>query len=191
GRASVEVYFFIGLFTATTYALAGWAREQVCTYMCPLPRFQAAMLDEHSMIFTYQSWRGEPRGKHKAGQSWDGRGDCIDCRLCVNVCPTGIDIRDGQQMECIGCGLCIDACNETMDKVGRPRDLIRWDTLARQEDREQGKPPAPWRPVRPRTLLYAALLMVVAAVMVVAFFLRGTADLSVQRDRSPNFVRLS
>jgi polyferredoxin len=94
-------------------------------------------------------------------------------------------------MECIGCGLCIDACNETMGKVDRPPNLIRWDTLARQQDREQGKPTAPWRPVRARTMLYAALLVVVAAVMAGAFFLRGTTDLSVQRDRSPNFVRLS
>ena len=130
-RPRLEVYFFVGLLTATTYMLAGWAREQVCTYMCPWPRFQAAMLDEQSVIVTYQKWRGEPRGKHKAGDSWEGRGDCIDCSLCVAVCPTGIDIRDGQQIECIGCGLCIDACNETMDKVGRPRGLIRWDTLAR------------------------------------------------------------
>ena len=191
GEASTEVYFFIGLLTATTYTLAGWAREQVCTYMCPWPRFQAAMLDEQSVIVTYQKWRGETRGKHKAGDSWEGRGDCVDCRLCVNVCPTGIDIRDGQQMECIGCGLCIDACNETMGKVGRPRDLIRWDTLARQQDREQGKPPASWRPVRARTMLYGALLTVVAVVMVATFLLRATADLSVQRDRSPNFVRLS
>jgi cytochrome c oxidase accessory protein FixG len=191
GEASLEVYFFIGLLTATTYMLAGWAREQVCTYMCPWPRFQAAMLDEQSVVVTYQKARGEPRGKHKAGTSWEGRGDCVDCYLCVNVCPTGIDIRDGQQMECIGCGLCVDACNETMDKVGRPSGLIRWDTLARQQSREQGKPLVAWKPMRPRTLLYAALLAVVAIVMATAFFLRGDADLSVQRDRSPNFVRLS
>ncbi|MBS0525728.1 MAG: cytochrome c oxidase accessory protein CcoG [Proteobacteria bacterium] len=190
GEASTEVYFFVGLLTVTTYTLAGWAREQVCTYMCPWPRFQAAMLDEQSVIVTYQKWRGEPRGKHKAGDTWEGRGDCVDCRLCVNVCPTGIDIRDGQQIECIGCGLCVDACNETMRKVDRPLGLIRWDTLARQEAREKGKA-APWRPVRPRTILYAALFAVVAIVMAVAFFLRTTADLSAQRDRSPNFVRLS
>jgi cytochrome c oxidase accessory protein FixG len=191
GEASVELYFFIGLLTATTYVLAGWAREQVCTYMCPWPRFQAAMLDEQSVIVTYQKVRGEPRGKHKAGASWDGRGDCVDCRLCVNVCPTGIDIRDGQQMECIGCGLCVDACNEIMDKVDRPLGLIRWDTLARQQSREQRKPLAPWKPARPRTLLYAVLLAIVAIVMAAAFLLRGDAELSVQRDRSPNFVRLS
>ena len=190
GAASTEVYFFIGLLTATTYTLAGWAREQVCTYMCPWPRFQAAMLDEQSVIVTYQKWRGEPRGKHKAGDSWDGRGDCVDCRLCVNVCPTGIDIRDGQQIECIGCGLCVDACNETMRKVDRPLGLIRWDTLARQEAREKGKSAA-WKPVRARTILYAALFAVVAIVMAATFALRTTADLSAQRDRSPNFVRLS
>jgi len=190
GEASLEIYFFIGLLTATTYLLAGWAREQVCTYMCPWPRFQAAMLDEQSVIVSYQKQRGEPRGKHKAGASWENRGDCVDCRLCVNVCPTGIDIRDGQQLECIGCGLCVDACNETMDKVDRPRGLIRWDTLARQQARERGTT-VPWRPVRPRTILYAAVFAVVAVVMLGAFVLRSATDLSVQRDRSPNFVRLS
>jgi cytochrome c oxidase accessory protein FixG len=191
GDASLEVYVFIGLLTATTYTLAGWAREQVCTYMCPWPRFQAAMLDEQSVIVTYQKARGEPRGKHKAGTGWEGRGDCVDCRLCINVCPTGIDIRDGQQLECIGCGLCVDACNDTMDKVGRPRGLIRWDTLARQQARELGRPLAAWKPVRVRTLLYAALLAVVATAMATAFLLRSDTDLAVQRDRSPNFVRLS
>ena len=191
GEASLEVYFFIGLLTATTYILAGWAREQVCTYMCPWPRFQAAMLDEQSVIVTYQKWRGERRGKHKAGDSWEGRGDCVDCSLCIAVCPTGIDIRDGQQIECIGCGLCVDACTQTMDKVGRPRGLIRWDTLADQQSKERGEKGVAWRPVRPRTLLYAALLGVAAAAMLVAFALRTDTELTVQRDRSPNFVRLS
>jgi cytochrome c oxidase accessory protein FixG len=191
GEASLEVYFFIGLLTATTYTLAGWAREQVCTYMCPWPRFQAAMLDEQSIIVTYQKWRGEPRGKHKAGASWEGRGDCVDCNLCVAVCPTGIDIRDGQQIECIGCGLCIDACNQTMSRVDRPPNLILWDTLANQQAKEKRGGSVAWRPVRPRTLLYAALLTVVAAVMLGAFWLRTDTELTVQRDRSPNFVRLS
>lgn len=191
GTASLEVYFCVGLLTATTYVLAGWAREQVCTYMCPWPRFQAAMLDEQSLIVTYQKWRGEPRGKHKAGQSWDNRGDCVDCSLCVAVCPTGIDIRDGQQIECIGCSLCVDACTQTMEKVGRPTGLIRWDTLASQQAKEKGLPSTRWKPVRPRTLLYALLLGVVAAVMLGAFLLRTETELTVQRDRSPNFVRLS
>jgi cytochrome c oxidase accessory protein FixG len=159
--------------------------------MCPWPRFQAAMLDEQSLIVTYQGWRGERRGKHKAGMSWESRGDCIDCRLCVAVCPTGIDIRDGQQIECIGCGLCVDACNQTMDKVDRPRGLIRWDTLARQQKRERHLAPGPWQALRPRTLLYGALLLVVTLAMLVAFVLRSDAELTVQRDRSPNFVRLA
>ena len=191
GEASLEVYFFVGLFTATTYLLAGWAREQVCTYMCPWPRFQSAMLDEQSVIVTYQKWRGEPRGKHKAGDSWEGHGDCVDCRLCIAVCPTGIDIRDGQQIECIGCGLCIDACNQTMEKVDRPRDLIRWSTLAEQQAKEQGGSGVAWRPVRARTILYALLVGLVTAVMAAAFFLRTDTELTVQRDRNPNFVRLS
>jgi cytochrome c oxidase accessory protein FixG len=193
GTASLEVYFCVGLLTATTYTLAGWAREQVCTYMCPWPRFQAAMLDEHSLIVTYQKWRGEPRGKHKAGQAWDNRGDCVDCNLCVAVCPTGIDIRDGQQIECIGCSLCVDACTQTMTRVGRPTGLIRWDTLASQQakEKEKGGSGVRWKPVRARTLLYALLLAVVTAVMLGAFLLRTDTELTVQRDRSPNFVRLS
>jgi cytochrome c oxidase accessory protein FixG len=158
--------------------------------MCPWPRFQAAMLDEHSMIVTYQAWRGEPRGKHKAGQSWDGRGDCIDCRQCVAVCPTGIDIRDGQQMECIGCGLCIDACIPVMAKIGRPGNLILFDTLANQAERAAARPPK-FRFVRPRVLIYAAMLCVVGAVMLGAFLMRHTVELNVQRDRAPLFVTLS
>jgi cytochrome c oxidase accessory protein FixG len=190
GRASVEMYFFVGLFTATTYVLAGWAREQVCTYMCPWPRFQAAMLDENSMIVTYQGWRGEPRGKHKAGQSWEGRGDCIDCRQCVAVCPTGIDIRDGQQLECIGCGLCVDACNPVMEKVGRPGNLILFDTLANQAERAAGRTPT-FRFIRPRVLIYATMLAIVGAVMLGAFLMRDTVELNVLRDRAPLFVTLS
>ena len=115
----------------------------------------------------------------------------MDCNLCVAVCPTGIDIRDGQQMECIGCGLCIDACNQTMARVDRPHSLIRWDTLANQEAKEQGARGVDWKPIRARTLLYAALLAVVTVVMLVAFVLRTDTELTVQRDRSPNFVRLS
>ena len=103
GQAGGVVYFFIGLFTLTTYLLAGHAREQVCTYMCPWPRIQASLLDEESRVVTYQQWRGEPRMPLKRNQDWDQRGDCIDCKACVAVCPTGIDIRDGLQMECIGC----------------------------------------------------------------------------------------
>ena len=190
GEASTPVYVFAGLFTAATYTFAGWAREQVCTYMCPWPRFQAAMFDEHSFIVTYRRWRGEPRGKHKAGTGWAGRGDCVDCGGCVAACPTGIDIRDGQQLECIGCGLCIDACNEVMDKVGRPRGLIAFDTLAAQDARASGRPHAhPW--LRPRPMVYAGLLALVAGAMVAALALRSDTELHVLRDRAPLYVLLS
>ena len=190
GSASVAIYVFVGMFTAATYTFAGWAREQVCTYMCPWPRFQAAMFDEHSFIVSYRRWRGEPRGKHKAGTSWDGRGDCVDCGGCVAVCPTGIDIRDGQQLECIGCGLCIDACDEVMDKVGRQRGLIAFDTLAAQQAAISGQPHRhPW--IRPRPMIYLAIMVVVAVVMVAALALRGDTELHVLRDRAPLFVTLS
>jgi cytochrome c oxidase accessory protein FixG len=189
-EAAPAVYFFIALFTATTYLLAGWAREQVCTYMCPWPRIQAAMLDEHSLVVTYRSWRGEPRGKHKQGASWEGRGDCVDCHACVQVCPTGIDIRDGQQLECIGCGLCIDACNEIMANVGRPKGLIAFDTFTNQERHAKGLTSV-YRLVRARTLVYAGVLAVVVAVMLGAWLMRSAAELTVLRDRAPLFVQLS
>ncbi|MFQ3623710.1 MAG: cytochrome c oxidase accessory protein CcoG, partial [Acetobacteraceae bacterium] len=206
GRAGAWTYAFVGLLTFTTYALAGWAREQVCTYMCPWPRFQAAMLDEESLIVTYRAWRGEPRGKHKHGESWEGRGDCIDCLQCVHVCPTGIDIRDGQQLECIGCGLCIDACNAVMDKIGRPRGLIALDTLADVQACERAVaavPPgperlavacaahAPMRMIRPRTMIYAGVLGVVSVAMLAALLTRSTIDLAVLRDRAPVYIVLS
>jgi cytochrome c oxidase accessory protein FixG len=168
GNASFAQYFFFGLFTATTYLLAGWAREQVCTYMCPWPRFQAALLDEHSYVVTYQKWRGEPRAPLKKNPDWSGRGDCIACNQCVAVCPMGIDIREGLQLECIGCGLCIDACNDVMHRIGRPRELITMDTERNQALRAAGKPPV--HPiVRPRTVIYAAMLLVVAGVILYGF----------------------
>ena len=190
GAADPGIYFFIGLFTVTTYLLAGWAREQVCTYMCPWPRFQSAMLDEHSVIVTYQAWRGEPRGKHKQGTGWEGRGDCIDCTQCVAVCPTGIDIRDGQQLECIGCGLCVDACDGVMEKVGRPSRLITWDTLANQEAKAAGRT-QPIRWLRPRILIYLVLIGLVGAVMVATLAMRPTVELSILRDRSPLWIPLA
>ncbi|QJE72709.1 cytochrome c oxidase accessory protein CcoG [Aerophototrophica crusticola] len=191
GAASAQAYFFVGLLTSTTYILAGWAREQVCTYMCPWPRFQAAMLDTQSMVVTYEGWRGEPRGKTKAGAPPAGRGDCVDCAQCIAACPTGIDIRDGMQLECIGCGLCIDACNEIMVKMGRPAGLIQFDTLANLESRQSGKGPVRWKLLRPRTLIYAGLITVVSAVMLAALLLRTTLEVNVLRDRAPLYVTLS
>lgn len=190
GDAGSGTYFFVGLFTTTTYVLAGWAREQVCTYMCPWPRFQAAMLDEQTLIVTYQKWRGEPRGKHKAGESWAGRGDCIDCKQCVAVCPTGIDIRDGVQLECINCGLCADACDAVMAKVERPKGLITWDTLANQQAKAVGKT-ARFKLVRARTIIYLAAMLALSVAMAWGLLSRATTELTVLRDRAPLFVSLS
>jgi cytochrome c oxidase accessory protein FixG len=191
GEASAAVYGFTALFTATTYLLAGWAREQVCIYMCPWPRFQSAMFDEHTLLVTYADWRGEKRGHAKRGTDFSQRGHCIDCELCVRVCPTGIDIRDGQQMACIGCGLCVDACNSVMDKIGLPRDLIAYDSLADQEALARKEAPPSLKLICPRTLIYAALLALAAAAMLVSLALRSHLDVTVQADRAPLFVTLA
>lgn len=130
-QAPSVAYITIAILTATTYIFGGHMREQVCTYMCPWPRVQAAMLDEHSLTVTYNAWRGEPRSRHMKRQRSEGVpvGDCVDCNACVAVCPMGIDIRDGQQMECITCALCIDACDGVMEKLGLERGLIAYSTL--------------------------------------------------------------
>ncbi len=128
GQAAWAAYGTIAVLTGTTYGLGALMREQVCTYMCPWPRIQAAMLDDKSLIVTYNDWRGEPRGKHRKRAEPGTLGDCIDCNACVAVCPQGIDIRDGLQLECITCALCIDACNGIMDKLDKPRGLISYAT---------------------------------------------------------------
>lgn len=189
GTASIDVYVFAFLFTGTTYVLAGWAREQVCTYMCPWPRFQSAMLDEQTFVVTYEGWRGEPPGHGKRGTANSKLGDCIDCRACVNVCPTGIDIRDGIQLECIGCGLCIDACNDVMRRTGGKPWLITWDTLARQAARKAGES-LPVRLLRPRTIIYLTALGIAALGMIAGLALRSETAISVLHDRAPLFVRL-
>jgi cytochrome c oxidase accessory protein FixG len=190
GTAPAIAYLFLGIFTLTTYVLGGLAREQVCIYMCPWPRIQGAMVDHETLLVSYRSDRGEPRGSHKKGQSWDGRGDCIDCNACVAVCPTGIDIRDGSQLECIQCALCIDACNDIMGKIGRPKNLIAYETIAGLEATAKGTT-APLRLIRARTLLYAGMICVVSAIMLVALLNRTTLEINVLHDRNPPFVRLS
>jgi cytochrome c oxidase accessory protein FixG len=190
GHASVAVYLFVGVLTFTTYTLAGTMREQVCTYMCPWPRIQAAMTDEYALSVTYRADRGEPRGAHKKDASWEGRGDCVDCNQCVAACPQGIDIRDGDQLECINCALCIDACDDIMAKVGRPSGLIAYDTHVNVERRQRGEK-AMFSFVRPRTVLYAVIVVAVSALMLTSLINRATLALDVIRDRSPPFVRLA
>ena len=190
GDAPYIAYVFLGVFTFSTYLLGGIAREQVCIYMCPWPRIQGAMFDDHSLLVSYRPHRGEPRAPHKKNDTWDGRGDCVDCKQCVVVCPMGIDIRDGAQLECIQCALCIDACNEVMDKVGRPRNLIAYDTFHNLKAAETGGS-APIRMFRPRTILYMVLLPIVLGVMTYGYMNRAEVELNVLRDRNPIFVRLS
>ena len=189
GTAPITAYVSFAVLTLATYSLAGLMREQVCTYMCPWPRIQAALTDEHTLQVTYRRDRGEPRGAHKKTESWEGRGDCVDCRQCVVVCPMGIDIRDGVQLECINCGLCADACDEIMLKIDRPKGLIGYDTDAAVAARECGSKPA-YRVIRPRTVLYALLLSAVGVLMIVALSMRDPFVFSVQRDRNPTFVAL-
>lgn len=141
-QAPFAAYAFIGILTFTTYALAGWMREQVCVYMCPWPRIQAALTDEYALNVTYRYDRGEPRASLKKSEAMHAQGqpagDCIDCQQCVHVCPTGVDIRNGPDLGCIQCGLCIDACDAVMAKIGRPARLISYDTDINIKRRQEG-----------------------------------------------------
>ncbi len=174
--------FWILFYGFATYGNAGWLREQVCKYMCPYARFQSAMFDADTLIISYDSERGEPRGARRKNQSNDQLGDCIDCTMCVQVCPTGIDIRNGLQYECIGCAACIDACDEVMDKIGKPRGLVRYTTeSALRHDYAESDFWAHIR--RPRVLLYSGVLMLVTLATIVSLALRQPLKLDVSRDR--------
>ena len=190
GNAPAIAYIFLGIFTVSTYVLGGLAREQLCTYMCPWPRIQGAMFDADSFLITYRGFRGEPRGAHKKGQTWEGRGDCVDCGQCVAVCPAGIDIRHGPQLECIQCALCIDACDEIMVKVGRPTKLIAYDTYRNLEAEAHGDR-VPYRTIRARTMLYAGAFAVVCFVMLFGLSRKTVLDVNVVADRNPLYVQLS
>ncbi len=193
GRAPFTAYLWIAILTATTYSLAGIMREQVCLYMCPWPRIQAALTDNDALNVTYRYDRGEPRVSLKEARrlkaAGEPAGDCIDCNQCVAVCPTGIDIRAGSQLGCIQCGLCIDACDGVMRKIGRPARLIAYDTDDNIK-RRLAKQPEVSRPVRPRTLIYAALIVVVGGAMLFQLATRATLSVSMLHDRNPMFVTL-
>ncbi|WP_304617598.1 cytochrome c oxidase accessory protein CcoG [Paracoccus sp. (in: a-proteobacteria)] len=180
----------IAILTATTFFFGGFAREQICIYACPWPRIQAAMMDEDTLTVAYRDWRGEPRGKAAPDSA---RGDCIDCMACVNVCPVGIDIRDGQQLECITCALCIDACDEIMDRTDRPRGLIGYMALRDEEAERAGNPPRPLirHVLRPRTLLYFTLWSAIGVGLAVALVMRSAVDLNVSPVRNPLYVTMS
>ncbi len=177
-------WFWILFYSFATYGNAGWMREQVCKYMCPYARFQSSMFDKDTLIITYDKQRGEPRGARTAKADATGKksGDCIDCSMCVQVCPTGIDIRKGLQYECIGCAACIDACNSVMDKVDLPRGLIRYSTdhaLANQLSLKQIRQ----RVFRPRVLIYVGVLLMIVSAFFGTLVLRTPLKLDVIRDR--------
>lgn len=188
-QAPSVAYVTMAVLTLTTFAFGGFAREQMCIYACPWPRIQAAMMDEDTLTIGYREWRGEPRGK----LGTEGAGDCIDCKACVNVCPMGIDIRNGQQMACITCGLCIDACNDMMDKIGKPRHLIGYMALTDEVREKEGHAPkSVWKHIfRPRTILYFTLWAGIGVALIVALFMRTTIDVNVTPVRNPLFVQLS
>jgi cytochrome c oxidase accessory protein FixG len=171
--------FWLLFFTSLTYLNAGWMREQVCLHMCPYARFQSVMFDRNTLNVAYDSRRGEGRGSRKKGADYQaaGLGDCIDCTLCVQVCPTGIDIRDGLQLGCISCGACIDACDSVMDKLDYPRGLVRY---ASENSLNGGKTQV----LRPRLLGYAATLLVMIGAFVWALETRSLVALDVAKDRS-------
>ncbi len=190
-QAPSIAYIWIGILTSTTYLLAGFSREQVCLYMCPWPRIQAALTDEWALNVSYRVDRGEPRGSLKQNQKraagGEAAGDCVDCGQCVAACPTGIDIRDGLQMGCIQCGLCIDACDTVMTKIGKAPRLIAYDTDINIERRERGEP-AVYKIIRPRTLIYVVLIVVAAVVMGWRLSTRATIGINVLHDRNPQYV---
>ncbi len=193
-QAPLVAYAWIGILTFTTYSLAGHMREQVCLYMCPWPRIQASLTDEHALNVTYRYDRGEPRGSVKKAAALrhkgEPAGDCIDCLQCVNVCPGGVDIRDGASLGCFQCGLCIDACDSVMAKIGRPKGLIAYDTDVNIKRRQAGLPPI-FRIVRVRTVLYVAIIAIVAGLMLYTLATRHAEGLAIIHDRNPIFVRLS
>ena len=179
--------FWVLFYGFATYGNAGFMREQVCKYMCPYARFQSAMFDKDTLIVAYNEKRGEPRGRGKKRQDDHGEslGDCIDCGLCVQVCPTGIDIRDGLQYECIACAACIDACDDVMTKVDLPKGLIRYSS----ENIDKGvSKDTIWKTIlRPRVLIYGTLLLLVFTGFVTALALRSSFQIDVLRDRNALF----
>lgn len=190
GQAAPVAYATVAVLTATTFILGGFMREQVCVYMCPWPRIQTAMLDEKSLIVTYKDWRGEKRGSVKQALKDPEIGDCIDCNGCVNVCPTGYDIRNGPDIRCITCALCIDECDKVMKAIGRPRGLIDYATLEDCEAERRGEPARPITKAlfHTRTLVYTGIWAAIGFTLLFALGTRDRIDIKVQKDRNPPFT---
>jgi len=171
--------FWILFYGFATYGNAGWMREQVCIYMCPYARFQSAMFDDDTLVVSYDQQRGEPRGSRRASidHRREGMGDCINCSICVQVCPTGIDIRDGMQYQCISCSACIDACDDVMDKMGYPKGLIRYTTQNTLQGKES-------RIIRPRIIIYSIMLIGIISIFISLMSQRIPIGLDVIRDRN-------
>lgn len=177
--------FWVLFYGFATYGNAGFMREQVCKYMCPYARFQSAMFDHDTLIISYDAERGDPRGSRRKGADYkqQGLGDCVNCGICVQVCPTGIDIRDGLQYECIGCAACIDACDQVMDKMSYPRGLIRY-TTENALNHEYKDSQFLQRLFRPRIVIYTVILTATAAAMVATLAMRSPIRLDIIRDRT-------
>jgi cytochrome c oxidase accessory protein FixG len=194
GQASTLAYAWVGILTCTTYTLAGFARGQVCTWMCPWPRLQGAIWDPEALTVNYRDHRGETRVSAKKAAELRAKGepagDCVDCMQCVTVCPIGIDIREGPNFACINCGLCVDSCDTTMAKLGRARGLIDYVAWADIE-RERRKEPARNRVVRPKTVGLGLSAVALVGVMGVGLSMRSDAKVTVIHDRNPVAVRLS
>ena len=172
-------WFWIVFYSFATYGNAGWMREQVCIYMCPYARFQSAMFDKNTLIISYDQLRGEPRGSRKKSDDREakGLGDCIDCTMCVQVCPTGIDIRNGLQYQCIGCAACIDVCNEVMQKMGYPSNLIKYTTQNAIDGIKT-------RLLRPRVIIYFLILLGMSIALFYSMATRIPLELDIIRDRN-------
>jgi cytochrome c oxidase accessory protein FixG len=185
-QATPVAYGIIALFTAGTYVLAGYMREQACFWLCPYARIQGVMIDKTTVVPTYDYHRGEPRGRIKKGESEENRttGDCVDCKQCIAVCPTGVDIRHGQQEGCIMCALCIDACDEVMEKVGRPKGLIRYESYEALEANQKPKPLLK----RPRVWVYLTIMSLAVFGIVYGLTSLAPLELKVLHSRQPLYV---
>ncbi len=186
-QASMAAWIVLGMFTAGTYIFAGFMREQVCFWLCPYARLQGVMYDQDTVLPAYDAERGEPRGKLKRGEVDPSKGSCIDCKVCVAVCPTGIDIRKGQQEGCITCGMCIDACDSIMDKTNQPRGLIRYASY--KELHHNGKSVPLY--LRPRVIIYSLILLIALGGVIYGFASLAPTEFKVTHNRQPLFVTLS